>query len=199
MYSMFFGIRPVFQHCLLQVMSQPIRPLSLAWSRNINTITLCNIQCCVLDSSTIGTYTFPSILIFSAGKTRWLNRNPVVVVIDHTSTLVPLEPAIVWQYILKSLESLSKEVSKLCTWLGTQIVYLIGYTNSVPDRVNNLFTRLGVCFVYPIGYHLNITLWHDLLLIRPVWELDMCTKSGTLHMYPIRNKNAYTRQVLNAQ
>ena len=57
MYSMFFGIRPVFQHCLLQVMSQPIRPLSLAWSRNINTITLCNIQCCVLDSSTIGTYT----------------------------------------------------------------------------------------------------------------------------------------------
>ena len=51
-----------------------------------------------------------SILIFSAGKTCWLNRNPVVVVIDHTSTLVPLEPAIVWQYILKSLESLSKEV-----------------------------------------------------------------------------------------
>ena len=140
MYSMFFGIRPVFQHCLLQVMSQPIRPLSLAWSRNINTITLCNIQCCV---STIGTYTFPSILIFSAGKTRWLNRNPVVVVIDHTSTLVPLEPAIVWQYILKSLESLSKEVSKLCTWLGTQIVYPIGLIICLPYWVCVLCTRSG--------------------------------------------------------
>ena len=50
----------------------------------------------------------------------------------------------------------------------------------------------SVCFVYPIEYHLCITLRHDLLHKSPNWELDMCTQLGTIHMYLIRNKIAYT-------
>ena len=55
-------------------MSQSVRPLSSAWFSNINTIIIINIQSCILDSSTITTNTFPSILIFSSWYASSLNR-----------------------------------------------------------------------------------------------------------------------------
>ena len=55
-------------------MSQSVRPLSSACCSNINIIIIINIQSCILDSSTITTNTFPSILIFSSWYASSLNR-----------------------------------------------------------------------------------------------------------------------------
>ena len=118
-------------------MSQSVRPLSSAWCSNINIIIIINIQSCILDSSTITTNTFPSILIFSSWyASSLLYCVPNQVHILCTRSGVHIVYPIGCTYCVLSLNLLSAEPMPYKARLGARFVYPIGYSVYVPDRVH---------------------------------------------------------------
>ena len=92
------------------------------------------------------------------------------------------------------------EYRQICTWSGTYIEYLIGFTNLAPNRalygigsaLSRDGTQLGTQFVYLIRYTFYVPPIRYTIDVLD-WVHNLYTWLGTHYMIPI----GYTIEVLN--